>query len=114
KQVASRGAETANAKLGCVVDNSHRGIASVDADHAASGMRASSAQVEARHGRARRKPLGPHVRRQALTLENVAARQSDLHLDIGRTKHLRVDHRTFDIRTESRKGIECEPANFFP
>jgi hypothetical protein len=45
-----------SATLGNIAENCHGGVAPIDADHAASWMRACSAQVDAWHGRARRKP----------------------------------------------------------
>src|SRR5580700_332126 len=77
-------------------------------------MRARSAQVDARHRRARRKPFRPHVRRQALTLKDMTAREPDLPLDIRRTKHLRIDDGAVDIGAESGQGIERELADFLP
>src|SRR6266851_774308 len=73
-----------------IAENSHCGIAPIYADHAASRMRACSAQVDARHGRARRKPAGPHIGRQALTLKNVTAGESDLLLNVRGAKRLRI------------------------
>src|SRR6266849_5286448 len=100
--------------MGGIAENSHRGVAPIDADHAAARMRARSAQVDARHGRARRKPVGPHISRQALTLKNVTAGESDLPLDIRGTKHLRIDDGAVDIGAEAGQGVERELADFLP
>ena len=50
-----------------------------------------SAQIDAGHGRTRSEAVGPHVRRQALSLENVATGEAYFLLDVGRPQNLGVD-----------------------
>ena len=78
----------------------HRRVAAVDGDHAAAGMRAGAAEEDAGHRRPRREPAVPHVRREAFALEDVAADQSDLPLDVGRAEHLDVDDRSGHVVAE--------------
>ena len=76
---------------GLVFKDRHRRIAAVDRDHAAAGVCAGAAQVDAGHRGSRRKPPVPHVLRQAIALENVSARQADLLFDVRRSEHLGVE-----------------------
>src|ERR1700722_16496427 len=76
----------------CIVgEDSHGGVAAVDGDDRAAGVSAGAAHVEARHGCTAGKTVGPHVWRQALTLEDVAAGEPNLLLDVGRPEDLGVD-----------------------
>ena len=95
-----------------VLEHGHCGVAPVDADDAAAGMRACSAEIHAGHGSARSESIGPHVLRQALALKDVAAGESDFLLDVGRAEHLRVNDGGVDVAAEARQGIERQLADF--
>ncbi len=56
--------------------------------------------------------LAPHIRRQALALEDVAAGEADLLLDVRRPQDLRVDDGAVDVGAEAAEGIEGEVADF--
>src|SRR4051812_5354457 len=71
-----------------ILEQRHGCIATIHANHAAARMSTCPAQIEATHRRARGQALVPHVRRQALALENVAASEADLLLDVRRPQHL--------------------------
>src|SRR4051794_2796998 len=66
----------------------HGGVAPVQRDHAAAGVRRGAAQVQALDRGARRQPVLPHLIGRDLALEDVAARQADARLDVGRPEHL--------------------------
>src|SRR5215469_15735126 len=75
-------------------------------------MRACSAQVDAVHRRARRKPIRPHVPRQAFALKDVASRETDFLLDVRWTKDLRIDHGAGNVATKAGQRMESEPSHF--
>ena len=63
-------------------------------------MRGRAAQVDARH-RVRGANRRSHIwSRQALALEDVAAREPDARLDVGRAEHLPLDHAVGDVGRE--------------
>src|SRR3954469_16700558 len=66
----------------------HGGIAPVQRDHAPAGVRGGAAQVQALDRGARRQPVLPHLIGRDLALEDVAARQADARLDVGRPEDL--------------------------
>src|ERR1035438_9082141 len=53
-----------------VLQHRHRGVAAVHADHAAPGMGARTAEIYPGHRGPSRKPVGPHIRRQAFALKD--------------------------------------------
>src|SRR3954466_11062712 len=71
-----------------VVEHGLGGVAAVDRDHAAARMGARPAQVAALRTGAVGQPPVPHELRQALALEDVAAGEPDLALDVGRRERL--------------------------
>ncbi len=75
----------------------HRRVAPVDGDHAATRVGASPAQEYAWHRCSRFKSTIPHVRGQTLPLKDVAARQPDFPLDVGRAEHLDIKHGLGDV-----------------
>src|SRR5512146_2398008 len=70
----------------------HRRVAPVGRDHAAAGMRAGAAEIDALHRRAIAQPLVPHILRQAVALEDMATGQPHLALDIWRAEHIDLHH----------------------
>ena len=74
-------------------------------------MSAGATKVDAGHGGARGEAPAPHVSRQALALENMAAGEPDLLLNIRRAHHLRFQHRIGQVGTEAADGIESQLAH---
>src|SRR3954464_14756875 len=110
RRIAER-EESEKLNLAQILENRHRRVATVDTDDAAAGMRAGTAQIEAWHGRARREALVPHVRRQALALEDVPPGEAHFLLDVGRAEDLCIDDGRIDVRAEARERIEGEGAD---
>src|SRR3984885_4970938 len=89
--------------------NGHGGVAAVDGDDRAAGMGAGAAHVKAGHRCAGGKTIRPHVRRQAFALEDVAAGEADLLLDVRRAEDLGVDDGgagAFDVGAEATDGTK--------
>src|SRR5262249_33072819 len=82
---------------------------SVDRDDTAAGMRAGATEVDPGHGCAIRQAAIPHKLRQALTLEDVAASQADLALDIRRTQHVDVDDRVREVADVASNRGDAQP-----
>ena len=74
-----------------VFENGHSGIAAVDADDAAAGVGAGSAEVEAKHGCARGEAVGEHVGGEAIALEDVASGEAYFLFDVGWAQGLDVE-----------------------
>src|SRR5580704_6895760 len=96
-----------------VFQHSHCGIAPVYANDAPAWVCARSAQVDARHRRARRQSIRPHVLRQTFPLEDMTPGEANLAFNIRRAHHLRVQHSIFHVGTEASKRATCELANLF-
>ena len=97
-----------------VGEDGHGGVAAVDGDDAAAGVGAGAAHVDAGHGGAGGEAVGPHVGRQAFALEDVAAGEADLLLDVGRPEDLGVDDGgvgAVDVGAEAADGAQRECAD---
>src|SRR5204862_7280016 len=63
-------------------------------------MGCGAAQVQASDRRSRPQAPVPHLLRRALALEDVPAGKTDSRLDVGRAKHLGLDHQLPEPRRE--------------
>ena len=92
--------------LALVFEDGHGGVSSVDADYAAAGVGACSAEIEALHGCAGGEAIGPEVLRETFALEDVAACEADFLLDVGWAEDLGVDDGGGEIGAEAGDGIQ--------
>lgn len=103
--------------LALVLQDGHGGVATVDADYGAAGVGAGSAEIHALHRGAGGEALVPHVRREALALEDVSAGEADFLLDVGRAKDLGVDdggvgEAVADVAAEAGQGFHRKSTDF--
>src|SRR5471030_718830 len=94
-----------------VAQNGHGGVAAVDGDDAATGVRAGPAEINTGHGGFCGEAAAPHVGGQAFSLEDVAAGEADFLLDVRRAEHLHVDDSGGEVGTEAAERGEREVAD---
>ena len=75
-------------------------------------MSARSAKKQAGHRGPGAQPVAPHIRGKAFSLENMAAGEPDLALDIGRPHRLHRKYNVWQVRTKPADGTERQLACF--
>ena len=100
-----------------VFQHCHGGIAAVDANDAAAGVGACSAQVHAFHRSACGETFIPHVGGETFTLKDVSAGEAYSLFNVGWPENLGIDNGGVelagaDVAAEAGKRFHCQTAHF--